>query len=216
MDGPPAVALGIERRHGEVMNKPPRPIEEPLPPPNDMALIGFLGLVMVIGTLAIFSLADGGLVNEIPCDSSDAALDSQYLGADGVCDEAGWTSVADQRYARANTLAFSVFILFQLFNVINCRSVNQSVFKLGLLDNRAISLSFGISLSLLLVIVQWSQQVIPVLNVRLGDFLATTPISLLDWVVILLTASSVLWIEEFRKQVMVVTGVLETPKPFSP
>ena len=40
--------------------------------------------------------------------------------------------------AYAQTMCFSVFIVFQLFNVMNCRSNEHSVFKLGLFSNRAI------------------------------------------------------------------------------
>ena len=45
MDGPPAVALGMEKRHGEVMDGPPRPVGEPLPNAQDISLILFLGAV---------------------------------------------------------------------------------------------------------------------------------------------------------------------------
>ncbi|MGB1846020.1 MAG: cation-translocating P-type ATPase, partial [Candidatus Poseidoniaceae archaeon] len=37
MDGPPAVALGMEKRHGEVMDRPPRPVGEPLPNAQDIS-----------------------------------------------------------------------------------------------------------------------------------------------------------------------------------
>ncbi|MDP6865972.1 MAG: HAD-IC family P-type ATPase, partial [Candidatus Poseidoniaceae archaeon] len=50
MDGPPAVALGVEKRHGKVMSRPPRPVDEGLPNSKDIGLIFYLGAVMVIGT----------------------------------------------------------------------------------------------------------------------------------------------------------------------
>ena len=61
MDGPPAVALGVEKRHGKVMERPPRPVDEGLPNGRDIALIFYLGAVMVIGTLIVFFLAGGGV-----------------------------------------------------------------------------------------------------------------------------------------------------------
>ena len=61
MDGPPAVALGVEKKHGNVMNRPPRPVDEGLPNRNDIWLIFYLGAVMVTGTLIVFFLAGGGL-----------------------------------------------------------------------------------------------------------------------------------------------------------
>ncbi|MDG1545772.1 MAG: HAD-IC family P-type ATPase, partial [Candidatus Poseidoniaceae archaeon] len=61
MDGPPAIALGVEKKHGNVMNRPPRPVHEGLPSLSDIALIFYLGIVMVTGTLIIFFLAGGGI-----------------------------------------------------------------------------------------------------------------------------------------------------------
>ena len=55
MDGPPAVALGVEKKHGNVMNRPPRPVDEGLPNRNDIWLIFYLGAVMVTGTLLVSS-----------------------------------------------------------------------------------------------------------------------------------------------------------------
>ena len=54
MDGPPAVALGVEKKFGKVMEDKPRAISEGLPNLVDVILILFLGSVMVIGTLLIF------------------------------------------------------------------------------------------------------------------------------------------------------------------
>ena len=39
MDGPPAVALGVERKHANVMNRPPRAVDESLPNLLDLLLI---------------------------------------------------------------------------------------------------------------------------------------------------------------------------------
>jgi hypothetical protein len=91
--------------------------------------------------------------------------------------------------------------MFQLFNVVNCRSIDISAFKLGLFNNRAISISFAISLTMLLFIVQGSHRVIPLIGIPLGDLLATMPLATSTWPVIILLASSVFWIEEVRKLV---------------
>ena len=60
MDGPPAVALGVEKKHGNVMERPPRPVDEGLPNGRDISLIFYLGGIMVIGSLLVFWLAGGG------------------------------------------------------------------------------------------------------------------------------------------------------------
>ena len=57
MDGPPAVALGVERMHANVMDRPPRPVDESLPNMLDLLLIFYLGGIMVLGTLIVYYLA---------------------------------------------------------------------------------------------------------------------------------------------------------------
>ena len=164
MDGPPAVALGVERMHSNVMDRPPRPVAEPLPNLMDLALIFYLGAVMVTGTLIVY-----------------------YLALSNGTDE----------YAR--TMCFSVFILFQLFNVMNCRSSEDSVFKLGLFSNRAIYLAIFFSSTLLLIAVQGAEWTIPLTSFNIGELLSTTQLERSDWFVIILVSSTVFMVEEFRK-----------------
>ena len=164
MDGPPAVALGVERMHSNVMDRPPRPVAEPLPNLMDLALIFYLGAVMVTGTLIVYYLA---------------------------------LSNGTEEYAR--TMCFSVFILFQLFNVMNCRSSEDSVFKLGLFSNRAIYLAIFFSSTLLLIAVQGAEWTIPLTSFNIGELLSTTQLERSDWFVIILVSSTVFMVEEFRK-----------------
>ena len=164
MDGPPAVALGVERKHANVMDRPPRPVDEALPNLLDLLLIFYLGAIMVLGTLVVYFLA---LEN------------------------------GTQEYAQ--TMCFSVFIFFQLFNVMNCRSNEHSVFKLGLFSNRAIYLAILFSVALLLVAVQGADWTIPLTSFQIGELLSTTPLERNDWVIVILVASTVLMVEEFRK-----------------
>jgi Ca2+-transporting ATPase len=163
MDGPPAVALGVEGKHSNVMDRPPRPVDESLPNLMDLFLIFYLGAVMVTGTLLVYyiALSDG------------------------------------EAYAR--TMCFSVFIVYQLFNVMNCRNGEVSVFKLGLFSNRAIYLAIMLSLGLLLLVVQCAEFTVPFTSFDIGELLSTTPLDRSDWFVIILTASAVFLVEEFRK-----------------
>ena len=199
MDGPPALALGIEKRHGDVMNQPPRALTEPLPNVMDKRVIGFLGCVMVLGTLAIFSLAGGGLVSGEACAGVDAESSPEFFLESGQCDIESWDNFAESKFEYARTLAFAAFIMFQLFNVVNSRSIDRSAFELGIFQNIFISASFAISLFLLVSIVHNSFVVIPILGISVGSFLSTIPLQLTDWAMVFLIASSVFWIEEFRK-----------------
>jgi P-type Ca2+ transporter type 2C len=163
MDGPPAVALGVEKKHSNVMDRPPRPVDESLPNLTDLGLIFYLGTIMVTGTLIVYNLA-------------------LSQGED---------------YAR--TMCFSVFILFQLFNVMNCRSGEDSVFKLGLFSNRAIYLAIVISMTLLLIAVQGANIILPFTDFAIGELVSTIPLEATDWIIIVSTASIVFVFEEFRK-----------------
>ena len=55
MDGPPAVALGVENAFQHV-DRPPRPVDESLPN-MELLLIFYLGGIMVLGTLIVYYLA---------------------------------------------------------------------------------------------------------------------------------------------------------------
>ena len=96
-------------------------------------------------------------------------------------------------------MTFAVFIVYQLFNVLNCRSNEQSVFELGLFSNRAINYALLISAALLMFFVQLADVSIPLLGIQIGELLSTKSLSSEDWYVIFLVASSVFIIEEFRK-----------------
>tara|TARA_B100001996_G_C18546625_1_gene549156 strand:- start:609 stop:944 length:336 start_codon:yes stop_codon:yes gene_type:complete len=100
---------------------------------------------------------------------------------------------------KAQTSAFAVFILYQLFNVLNCRSADQSVFKLGIFNNYAITASFAISASFLLFMVQGSLIELPIIGIKIGDFLDVVPLQTADWLIVTATASSVFFVDEVRK-----------------
>ncbi len=215
MDGPPAVALGVEKKHGNVMNVPPKPVNEGLPNIVDMALIFWMASVMVIGTLTVFYIADGAVMTQDPCsmgtfDKGDIYYNGKLAASDlGGCDEDAWEGWAEERFEVARTAAFAVFILFQLFNVMNCRSVTDSVFKLGLFSNKAINISLVLCTSLLLFVVTYSTMTIPFSGLEIGELLSTRDLNWKTWLVLFVISSSVLWMEEFRK-IMFKEGVLKS------
>ncbi|MBT60362.1 MAG: ATPase [Euryarchaeota archaeon] len=206
MDGPPAVALGVEKKHTDVMSRPPRPVTEGLPNMRDMALTFFLGSVMVTGTLMVFYLAGGGIdtceIMPLADSSSFTAFDiDQCILGDAAAVEASEQYVED-RFAMAQTGTFVVFILYQLFNVINCRSSDESTFTLGLFSNKAINLAIIISFTLLVCFVQFSSFMIPLLGIPIGDLVSTIPLQSSDWIALTIVASGVWIIEEFRKWIV--------------
>ena len=213
MDGPPAVALGVEKKHGNVMDRPPRPVDEGLPNGRDISLIFYLGAVMVVGTLSVFYLAGGGLAQceLLPSETATTAfdVDACTLGEQGEIDK--WQTYADGHFHHAQTMTFAVFIVYQLFNVLNCRSNEQSVFELGLFSNRAINYALLISAGLLLFFVQLADVSIPIIGIQIGSLLSTNTLTNNDWVIVVMVASSVFIIEEFRKFI-VKSGFLSVKK----
>ena len=202
MDGPPAVALGVEKKHGNVMNRPPRPVDEGLPNRNDIWLIFYLGAVMVTGTLIVFFLAGGGLetCDGLPLsDGSNLPFDQAACEAGDEAEILKWESYADDRFVHAQTMTLSVFIMFQLFNVMNCRSQEESIFSLGVFSNKAINIAFLVSFALLLFFVQLADFTIPFTSFEIGGLLSTKVLSMNDWGIIISVAVLVVVIEEFRK-----------------
>ncbi len=206
MDGPPAVALGIERRHSDVMDRPPRPIDESLPNGHDMMLIVFLGLVMVIGTTAAFYFVGGGMVTGEPCSEWDGSIEVEWFSeGSNYCDaeaEANWMADSEQRFAKAQTVAFALFIFFQLFNVLNCRSKDRSIFAMGIFNNKAITISFAFSASLLVLIVSGAELNVPLIGIQLGELLSVVPLEPIEWVILFAIGSTVFWVDELRKLIL--------------
>ncbi|MCS5534189.1 MAG: HAD-IC family P-type ATPase [Candidatus Poseidoniaceae archaeon] len=203
MDGPPAVALGVEKKHGKVMERPPRPVHEGLPSLSDIALIFYLGIVMVTGTLIIFYLAGGGVATceGLPFTEEDLTQHfdrSACLNGDSTA-IGDWEKYSEDRFVYAQTMTFAVFVVFQLFNVMNCRSSEDSVFKLGPFSNKAINYAVLVSLTLLWLIINNSSEMIPILDIKVGSLLSTIKLEAKDWMIIMAVASGVFIVEEFRK-----------------
>jgi len=98
---------------------------------------------------------------------------------------------------RAQTIAFSVIAMFQIFNALNCRSRTTSVFKIGLTTNRYLLAGLAASVSL---------QVLATVFPPLQSALGTTSLSIWDWLLIVLVSSTVFVAEELRKFVISKAG----------
>ena len=98
-DGAPALALGMDPAEPGLMRRRPRGRAEPLIPAGAWRQIVLLGLVMGLGTLAVF----------------DASLPGGFIEGHG-----------DLVHARS--MAFTTIVLFQLVNLLNARSEIASAF----------------------------------------------------------------------------------------
>jgi Ca2+-transporting ATPase len=93
---------------------------------------------------------------------------------------------------RAQTLGFTTMAMFQVFNSLNCRSRNKSVFRLGFFTNKYLFGAIAASVSL-----QVLATILPPFQIALG----TTRLSGWDWLTIVLVSSSVFFADEARKLV---------------
>lgn len=98
----------------------------------------------------------------------------------------------DMGIEKARTGVFMVMSFTQLFNVFNLRSVNFSIFKIGVFTNRYINVAMLVSLLLLFLVTE-----LPSLS-TIFQFHA---LALEDIIVLFLVSSSVLWAAEIYKLV---------------
>ena len=167
-DGPPALALGVDPRDSDVMKREPRARGTGVLTTEDWWWLAAIGSVMMIGTLAVLdAYYPGGLFT---------------LFATGTAPNA-----ADETYAR--TMAFTTLMMFQLFNVYNCRSAWRSAFS-GFFDNKWLLLAVLLSLFTHVLVIY-----VPFLQVAFH----TVPLSVLDWLVATAVASTLLIVMEVAK-----------------
>lgn len=162
-DGAPALALGMDPADSDVMNRPPRSRQEGIITARMWTGIFYVGAIMAIGTLAV--------------------LDASLPG--GLIDGAG-----DIRTAQ--TMAFTTLMLFQLFNVFNSRSDENTAFR-GVFQNRWLLGAIGLSLVLQAAVIY-----LPFLQ----NAFSTVALSARDWLFCTAIASSVLWLRELSKIVL--------------
>ena len=158
MDGPPAMALGMDPPGRSLMTDRPRVPAARILSTKRVGVLASNGLVMAVGTLAVLA-----------------------YGID----------TGPQTWAL--TMAFTTFVLFQMFNALNARSDVATALHRDSLRNRSLWLALGAVLALQVIAVHFG----PVQRI-----FGTTSFSAGDWVLCLAVASTVLWAEELRKLVV--------------
>jgi Ca2+-transporting ATPase len=166
-DSGPALALGVEPADPEVMRKPPRDPRSRVITRAMWLDIAFAGAIMAVGTLLVMDWSlPGGLI----------------------------PGAGTMPYAQ--TLAFTTLVFYQLFNVFNARSGEQSAFH-SLFSNWWLWLAVLVSALL---------QVIVVYVPFLQQAFHTVPLGLNDWLVCIAVGSTVLWAVELEKLVKRLLG----------
>jgi len=161
MDGPPAQSLGLEPLDKSVVYQPPRKPKDPVFTKEMIVSIASTALVMVLGTLLTFYFE---------------LLSHQHTGVDPV--------------QRATTVSFTTFVMFQMFNAMNCRSETLSMFKIGFFKNKffVFAVAGSILMQLAAIYVPIFQMLFETVSLSFADLFYSTAV-----------ASSVFIIDEIRK-----------------
>jgi Ca2+-transporting ATPase len=94
---------------------------------------------------------------------------------------------------KAQTMAFTMMTMFEMFNAFNCRSERHSIFKVGLFANPWLILAVFSS-----ILLQAAVLYIPFLQTIFG----TTALGLTEWLLIIAISSSALIVVEVGKQLV--------------
>lgn len=102
---------------------------------------------------------------------------------------------------KARTVAFLVLALAQLFNMFNLRSLSDSIFKIGFLSNKNTVIGFFVSLILIIFVIY-----LPFLQSIFGF----KPLSGLEFIIMFVAASLVLFVAELYKALSAHKGIEST------
>ncbi|SNQ60244.1 cation-translocating P-type ATPase [Candidatus Methanoperedens nitratireducens] len=159
----PALGLITDPPTKDTMLKPPRNPKEGILPKRVVLYTTGITLTISLGTLALFV----------------------------------WTWYSNynlplaERTAISQTTAFATLIVFELFNALNSRSLEQSVFRIGLTTNRRLLLALLGSTFAMLLVIYWQP---------MQGIFKTAPLGVDMWVRILLVAGTVLATAEIIKR----------------
>jgi len=158
MDGPPAQSLGVEGAEKNIMNR--NPGKGNILNKDNLGKIVIAGIVMAIGTLAIYfyELNSGA---------------PKGLSQEDI-------------HIRAMTIAFTTFVMFQIFNAFNCRAKSNE-------KNNFFYIAIAASFILQLLVIY-----LPYLQI----IFRTTAIGIFDWILLLLVSATILISEKVVNKFM--------------
>ncbi|MBT9168408.1 MAG: Calcium-transporting ATPase 1 [Syntrophomonadaceae bacterium] len=162
MDGPKAVALGLEPPEPGIMEQPPRNPKVNIFSRQSLGYILGGGFWIGVVALGVFVWTLG----------SGSSGDFQRL--------------SEHQLQYAMTMFFVTLTMVRTFHAFNCRSMDTSVFKLGLLSNKWLILAFFVTILTILPIlyVPFLQNIFKVVPLNLKDWLIATSVSVTVLIVV--------------------------------
>lgn len=179
-DGAPALALAMEKGDPDIMERPPRPKTESII--NASMRLG-MGIQTVAQTCAVLFAFMLGLYWHLEAGAAN------FTGINPVVYllQHDWRGVDVQT---AETMAFVTLSLCELFRAYTVRSERASIFRLGVFSNKFMQYAVGLSIFLLLLVVN-----VPFLQ----PIFNTHFLSVKEWVFVLSLAIIPAITEEFTK-----------------
>jgi P-type Ca2+ transporter type 2C len=156
-DGPPALALGVDPKDHDVMNRRPRPRGSGVLLTEDWIRLACVGVLMMVGTIAVLdAYYPGGLFTLFATGSAPNTFDE----------------------AHARTMAFTTLVMYQLFDVYNCRSRRRSAFS-RFFENKWLlgAIAFSLGTHILVIYVPGLQAAFHTVPLTATDWLVATGVS---------------------------------------
>ncbi len=164
----PALGLGVEEPEKGIMNHPPRSQKDPLLNKRVM-LVGFIWYGLLESAIAMSAYFFVNYLNGFP---------NVPLAASGMI------------YREATTLTVAAIVFAQIGMVLNCRTISESIFKVGIFVNKQVIK--GIIVEIILVV---ALMYVPFLQ----NIFHTSPISIEGWLFLFAIPVPVVLIDEIRK-----------------
>ena len=172
-DSLPALALGVDQGDPDIMKGRPRDPKESLFAQGGYAVTLFFGTIIGITTLCAFLYSP---VSFLLAAEEPVTFDViKALYAD------------DYIYSHAQTYAFTVLAISQLFNAMGMRNLNRSIFKYNHLNNRLMVVAFVVAFGLQIAVTE-----IPFLVEAFG----TASLTFKEWLALAALSTTPVWFHE--------------------
>ncbi len=145
-DGAPALAMAMERGDPDIMERKPRPKNEPII--NSSMRLGII-IQTITQTGAVLTAFALGLLWELNALGRGLPQGANPLG---YLLSFNWRSVNLDYVRTAETMAFMTLSLCELFRAYTARSEKVSLFRIGIFSNKWMQYAVGSSILLLLLV----------------------------------------------------------------